>query len=832
MSYFNVPVTCIVLLLCNIEELTNAFNCKIPKACQLRSINFLLDINANRKFYSKIKGIGCDIDDRFRFDFDDELLRFNKTGSCTRINKRSEDQIELKWPKNSVRVFDGNFNVPKLMEYMEIFQHYIGVHIENAIGFEVDMLNGQNLSRSIISNRKIRFVSISNARMIFYQNNSQVENCQDLTATTSIRSIFQFRLEILKPTRPIVYELKLNNCQYKKKLCPLLFRNSRFDVVYVNNIIDTFYTTNILKFSNENFTNLNSSIVQIFFYNVVNINLNEEIINPSVFSQLRYLGFYGSVNSISPTLFDHLVYLKEIEFDVYYFRRLIHKSGTNWIQAINRNIRVRFDNLDYIQNYAGLIKYISFSGTSHVIFLKDVFPDEDFCLYRDFPVNQLVFLLHEPRLEIETHSKPCTYVWINRHSHILLNISKISSFKIVYVNSILKSDEYRNRNKCRFEQRLKLCNRSKLATTTIIWDTYKYFIFNKKLQITIRVLTYVVSSIGISTNLIIAIVLFSDHNKEHFKGLNHYRYLAFNSIFAIIILTIELLSWLVECFYPFQVFCLDMHKTLVAQVFKIVFKECLVALLRFTINFFYITFAMSRIKLIGKDHTKLVEFMSKVDFKKYTFGVIVFGLFFSWIKFFKYQINFGHDDESYPVPNDYDILNRINSGSVIQYVYYIYNCISDLINYVVFVIVCFALDMFMVIRLRSVLAENKLRIRELFMTKEQYENKCSEFESSLHQGVQMVVINTAVAVLFKMPSAFLPLVNTYAQFYYKKSMTHEDHSKFDQFFLPLVNSGFYWIVDDMARFLFCVYLTTQFFLLNRFDKNFKNATLFKKNVSV
>ena len=61
---------------------------------------------------------------------------------------------------------------------------------------------------------------------------------------------------------------------------------------------------------------------------------------------------------------------------------------------------------------------------------------------------------------------------------------------------------------------------------------------------------------------------------------------------------------------------------------KVIFKESFVVALRFMSNFLYIAFAFNQISLIGKDHPKLVEFMSKVGIKKYilVMGLISIGL--------------------------------------------------------------------------------------------------------------------------------------------------------------------------------------------------------------
>ena len=140
----------------------------------------------------------------------------------------------------------------------------------------------------------------------------------------------------------------------------------------------------------------------------------------------------------------------------------------------------------------------------------------------------------------------------------------------------MDSYSYKNRASCNFKQRLALCNRSDYHLKEI-YGIQDYFILNKKIQISVKILTYLVSLFSITTNIFVIRIIFAKHNKHVFKDIKHFTYLGLISIFGLCISLIEILSWFSECFYPFEVFCLGVHKTLVAQLFKILVKECLVS---------------------------------------------------------------------------------------------------------------------------------------------------------------------------------------------------------------------------------------------------------------
>jgi hypothetical protein len=179
-----------------------------------------------------------------------------------------------------------------------------------------------------------------------------------------------------------------------------------------------------------------------------------------------------------------------------------------------------------------------------------------------------------------------------------------------------------NSDKCNFKSMIDRCSKSNMLIGDI-WRRHDYLVLNKKLEIAILVSSHVFSLFGLSTHLIVLITILYKKNSEIFKGFKQYSYLCANSVFSLLILLIQILAWTSECFYPLEVFCPEIRKLAFVQVFKMVFKECLVTAFRFMCNFTYVAFALNRISLIGKDHNKLVKFMSDVSIKKYL-GVTLF----------------------------------------------------------------------------------------------------------------------------------------------------------------------------------------------------------------
>jgi hypothetical protein len=409
---------------------------------------------------------------------------------------------------------------------------------------------------------------------------------------------------------------------------------------------------------------------------------------------------------------------------------------------------------------------------------------------------------------------------------------------------VAMSKQYQSISTCDFQYKLSLCNKSTYQTKNW-WGKIDFFILNKKLQSAFKIGQYLVALFGIATNLLVVLIMLHKKNKETFKDLNHYSYLWINSVFNLIILIITIVSWISECFYLFEVFCPEIRKVIFTQYFKIIFKEVIVTLLKFMCNFTYFAFALNRIALIEKEHSKIVKFISELDIRVYTFVTFLISCSLSWIKYFKYQVNDFEPNLNYPISNEFDTiflsigfeqkyLDKFSSFQIPDRLYFIYNSISDLINYVIFLIICIGIDILMVIRLKQTLNE-KLKWYDKETNSQKYETKKVENENAVNKLIKMVVINTVLGILSKLPSSFLSIVNLYAVFYFRNYSNQFSNPVFVEFYSYLLDSGFFTLIVDIYEFLFVVSISIQFFIYKRFDKNFfegYNMVLSSKKIKI
>ena len=810
-----------------------AFDCSLPNGCLIETKKYGPNQYSNERnlCLKNCQVIKCrPQDESFQFQFIENAFMANNSNGCF-INdeKNMNEEIILKWPKNTEpNILDQSFNISNLFAYTEYFYVSNDINFINLKGFEI------HLNRIIRDWLNIRNIAFSSCTMNFYTNGKLIKSCRDILATSStVMSIFQLKSRLIKTDFVFVIE----SGEFKTALCPLVFRNIYISRFMILGMVDSFYKKNVLKFTDDKFHDIHSTIEHLSLQRVENINLNLELLNPYVFSKLVQILILGAVKTVDRHLFRNLASLRSISFHSVHFRKLIHRNGIDWIKEINEEKQYNltedkieeYEDAFAMENTARYIEihdYIYFTNEP----LFQVFPDEDFCVYEDFPFEQLVLIFHQFEIKfIKTEEFTCTYLWLIQYLDFYYGIYKYfpDDFYSRYITmkTIIESKSFIERSKCNFKRRLELCNKTDYDIKDI-WSTIDYYLLNKKLQTAFKIMSYLVSIFGIVTNLLTVIIIVIKSNSDLFKEFKHYIYLSINSIFCIIILVINILSWTTECFYPFEVFCPEIRKVVFFQFFKVIFKECLTTTFRFMVNFSYVAFALNRIAVIKKDENKLLKFISEVSIKIYIAICLIISAGLSVIKYFKYEVNYEYPTMNYPISNEWDIFNIDKKQShSFDDAFFIVNSISDIINYVIFVLICLIIDIFMIRELRKVMNDKLQKIERLYAehSKTKVENTKKENDKAMNKAIRMVVINTAIGILFKAPISLIPILNVYAAFYFKTLDKRYINPEFRQFYSSLFFNGFYTQISDFSDFLFVLSISIQPLIYKRFDRKIKTG---------
>jgi len=494
-------------------QLSFGFNCKIPEGCKVDYFNV---IGAIYKVFFKKLSMKCDLKSAHPFPFDGNSPLLRKNEYCEIDNTIPE--VILKWNKKELSILDSTFNLSNFLNYIYYFSGYVTVCMINLKGINITLLGG-NFNDWMTQNSWIDNLYIVNSEMSFYIGKEKNRSCQDFYENVSeINSIFQIK----KYNGNIV--VWLTNCKFREKICPLVFNNSKIEQLLINNLANTFFKKNLLQFDkNSLFYEVNSNIYNLMLQNVQNIDLDTNLVNPSVFQSIRSIRVHGYVNSVSNYLFDQYFDLFHIEFQIAHVRKMFHKTGIEWIKTINHNIDVNVSNPGNLMVYRFKITYGC--GEYYDERISKVFPNEDFCIYKNFPFNQLVFSFqycseHRIKENKKLNSKlSCTYLWLTQYSNILLQYLANNTDFYKSLMMVVESDSYKSILKCNFNQRLELCDKTNFQTKEL-WGLSDYVILNKILQIVFKISTYLVFIFGIVTNLIVIKVIMDKKNKELLRKLS------------------------------------------------------------------------------------------------------------------------------------------------------------------------------------------------------------------------------------------------------------------------------------------------------------------------
>ena len=751
--------------------------CELPKICQYKVMR-VMDSLWNTEFISgsESNGIECDLNDvSYEFDFNQWLSNINTTLSngkkCEFLKEPSKnDEIIIEFKKQFHRkyILDKMLNMMNFVKIINTTQKYYNLRLTNLNGFDVNLYKEADEKQLQVEAVHIWQMEFINTRLEFFVNKSLVKSCDDLNIS-SLRSIFQIR-----STEYGISKLLLSNCKYQENLCPLVFKNAYINRIFFRGLIKSFYKTNVLSFSSIS-EEINSYIYVIVIYSSRNIDLDLKFLNPSVFKSLSSIYAMDQIRSIDANLFVYLKRIEYLEIEARYTKKLMHK-GIDWIRAWNKdNVRVDFNDSNSVRDQFDSHVNLKIRFYEYQL-VADVFPDEDFCIYKDYPFEQLVILSQRNTLSPSSIRTgfTCTFLWLTQYYSTLVKIFPNDAnywdweTRLIIQTTLNLMNNKSNMTNCDFKQLIELCDRENYQVKEI-WDVGDTYNLNLKFIASIIIINYGVCLFGIVTNSIVVWIISSKKTAEIFKDFKQYSYLRLNSIFNVVMLVIQLLSWISECSNTFDVFCPESRKFLVVQFFKIIFTEGFITALRFMCNFAYLAFSLNRISLIGKDHGSIVNFFSKVSPVKYTIVTSFISLCLSIVKAFRYKVNYDHSELSYPIENEADIWLHHGWDKDL---YFISNLICDLLNYIVFVTIHIGIDIYMVVKLRNTLTEKS----------EKFSNKTNiDVNEVVNKAIKMVVLNTAFSIFFKIPITFMSIVNVFEEFNSKFAWFTKAFPKFENF---------------------------------------------------
>lgn len=262
---------------------------------------------------------------------------------------------------------------------------------DSAVNLIILNLNGFDIDSSFVAdftNTLLQFHTDFN----LFEKNRLLRGCRDFFANNDSSQsrrefIFRGELNLFAIYRP----------QARHPVCSEFFRNAKIQLYFVYTMASSFYMKNTLTYSNpldpvSSDLNLNSSIENVDFERVYLIDLDSKLLHSNIFASLKSFLCQGHLNSIEPNVFAPFAQLRELIFQSTGIMGVIRRQGIEWIKRINSQVRVDVTNSSEIRLHAEYLTQISFGSDR---FEKFDFTSADFCLFVEFPFQQMVFMRHD-----------------------------------------------------------------------------------------------------------------------------------------------------------------------------------------------------------------------------------------------------------------------------------------------------------------------------------------------------------------------------------------------------------------------------------------------------
>lgn len=372
---------------------------KLPNGCKLK-----WDIQNNQRLYKYV----CS---RFDLNFKFNLKQFELNHNCT-----TSHAAKLYFRLGKTTILDKSF------DFLNVYNNYIapnslGKYIflyRNIKGFDIDLPKKYN------SDFKIPYWEFYSSSFNFYHKGLLIKSCKDIANVCPITIFHAFGLKS---------NLYFHNMRKSVHVCSMVLQDIHIRSLNFFGFIDSFYKTNLVKFfsiSNNESKRLESTYINSLNLNdFENLKLDKTILHPIVFQNLTFLTLLGRLSSIQAGLFKNFDYLKEISFNVKYFRELVHRD-IQWIFDLNHNIRVDLNNSEMMPDdkklelmYVYLRNVFSMSQKENIYDMREagpsyLYPNKDFCLWVKFPFHQLVVIEYS----IGGTDLTCTYLWLIQYFKI------------------------------------------------------------------------------------------------------------------------------------------------------------------------------------------------------------------------------------------------------------------------------------------------------------------------------------------------------------------------------------------------------------------------------
>ena len=273
-----------------------------------------------------------------------------------------------------------------------------------------------------------------------------------------------------------------------------------------------------------------------------------------------------------------------------------------------------------------------------------------------------------------------------------------------------------------------------------------------------------------------------------------------------------------ECDNLYFLHCSSIHRQVAIQLEKMIILEFLGNTFRYMSSLSFIAFTLSRISLLGKDHGKIVTWISEISMNKFISISLIFSVTFCFAKIFKYNLNLENPNLSFPIL--FEDFPFFWYHPTLYQVFLIFNLICDLINCVLLVIVQLIVDICLVVQLKRTL-DSKMETSSKDKKKQEKEKK--EKKLAVKKAVLMVILNASFNLLLKSPTAIQSIYDLANGFALIEPNTPLSIVILNFYDFYCINLRFCLFFGELAIFLYLFSLCLNLVFFYKFDKTFKSC---------
>ena len=378
MANFSIFLITAFLFLSILEYAQNAMNVNHSPSCSNPS---------KSKFFTKNEAQNRSLFSQFT-NFSQLLLDCNQTYNMSRI-------VDF-LPRHRL-VVDKSLQLGKLLNVRHLISMEF-VEIINTNGFDLNYHEVFDLRHAPIG---IAFLYVTMSSLDIYLNGILTRDCDSAT--------YADRHSLLATAGMIYFRQNI----YPASMCPYVFTNASTSQLIFSDITNTLLVKNRLSFANPSGTKLHFSTrpLQILTMGMYYERVTHLLVSPPLFKGISSLVLQGSVAAIETDLFQMFTRLGLFILKISNFRVLFH-SNQQWMAQMNSQVKVDYNSLLEIQAKSEKRLHFQLVSLTHFMSFESVYayPDEDLCLFKDFPHQSLVMPHVYPGRKLKC---TCTLKWLH-----------------------------------------------------------------------------------------------------------------------------------------------------------------------------------------------------------------------------------------------------------------------------------------------------------------------------------------------------------------------------------------------------------------------------------